>query len=165
MPIKHTDKGWYWGSQGPFATRLQAQKVAQAAYSSGYKEEQTMANITGDFIGNLLHSATITHFMHLSAQGEGSYARHIALGEYYDEIVELTDGLAETIQGCTGEIISGYPTMFANVSGEPLDYLKALREYVQENRKQLPEGSNIQNEVDTITSLLDSTIYKLSFLR
>lgn len=165
MPIRHTDKGWYWGTKGPFATRVQAQKVATAAYASGYKEEQTMANITGEFIGNLLHSATITHFMHLSAQGEGSYAKHKALGNYYDEIVEVTDTLAEAIQGKTGELISGYPTMFANVTGEPLEYLKSLRNYVQDNREQLPLESNIQNEVDAITTLLDSTIYKLTFLR
>lgn len=165
MPIRHTDKGWYWGSKGPFKTRVQAQKVATAAYASGYKEESIMANITGEFIGNLLHSATITHFMHLSAQGEGSYAKHIALGDYYDEIVELTDSLAEAIQGNTGELISGYPSMFANVTGDAIDYLKTLRDYVQDNREQLPLESNIQNEVDAITTLLDSTIYKLSFLR
>lgn len=120
---------------------------------------------TGDFIGNLLHSATITHFMHLSAQGEGSYAKHQALGAYYDEIVDLTDSLAEVLQGKAGQVISDYPTMFANVTGEPLEYLKALRIYVEDNRKILPADSNIQNEVDTITSLLDSTIYKLTFLR
>ena len=39
MPIRHTDKGWYWGSKGPFGSRAKAVQVAQAAYSSGYKPE------------------------------------------------------------------------------------------------------------------------------
>jgi hypothetical protein len=37
MPIKKINDKYYWGSKGPFTTRKQATKVAQAAYSSGYK--------------------------------------------------------------------------------------------------------------------------------
>ncbi len=163
MPIRHTDKGWYWGSKGPFASRAKAQQVATAAYASGYKEENQMdKNCCGEFIGNLLHSATITHFMHLKTT---SYAAHVALGAYYDEIVDLVDGLAEAIQGCYGEIIDNYPTMFANVSGEPLSYLEMLKDYVAEKRVDMPQESNIQNEIDTIATLIDSTIYKLRFLK
>ena len=36
-PIRHTSKGWYWGSQGPFSSRSKAVQVAQAAYAGGYK--------------------------------------------------------------------------------------------------------------------------------
>ena len=38
MPIRKTDKGYYWGSKGPFPTRQKAEEVARAAYSHGYKE-------------------------------------------------------------------------------------------------------------------------------
>jgi DNA-binding ferritin-like protein len=166
MPIRHTDKGWYWGSKGPFPSKDKALAVARAAYSSGYKEEAEMdKNIIAEFVGTLLHSSTITHFMHLQAQGEGSFAKHSALGTYYEEIVGLTDSLAEAIQGCYEEIIAPYPNMFANVTGEPLDYLKTLKEYVAQNRQNMPSESNIQNEIDSIATLIDSTIYKLRFLR
>lgn len=40
MPIMKTSKGWYWGSKGPFPTREKAEQVAQAAYSSGYREKK-----------------------------------------------------------------------------------------------------------------------------
>jgi hypothetical protein len=45
MPIRKTDRGYYWGSQGPFPTRQKAEQVARAAYSSGYhgKEEKKPA--------------------------------------------------------------------------------------------------------------------------
>lgn len=166
MPIRHTDKGWYWGSKGPFPTRAKAQQVATAAYASGYQEESVMdKSKIAEFIGTLLHSATITHFMHLQAEGEGSFAKHMALGTYYDEIVDLVDGLAEAIQGCYEELIEPYPNMFANVSGEALDYMRMLKEYVAENRQNMPELSNIQNEIDSIATLIDSTIYKLKFLK
>lgn len=114
-----------------------------------------------EFVGNLLHSATVTHFMHLQTK---SYAKHIALGAYYDEIVDLVDSVAEAIQGCYGEIITGYPSMFANVNSEPLDYLKSLQVFVSDSRSNLPQESNIQNEIDNVATLIDSTIYKLQFL-
>jgi DNA-binding ferritin-like protein len=165
MPFRKTDKGWFWGSSGPYPTKTKAIQVARAAHASGYKEESTMNNIIGEFVGMLLHSATVAHIMHLQAQGEGSYAKHQALGTYYDSVVEATDSLAETIQGCTGEIIKSYPTMFGNPAVEALDYLESIREYVSSHRELISEHSNIQNEIDTIMSLLDSTIYKLTFLR
>ncbi len=46
MPIKRTDKGWYWGSKGPFKSKRKAQKVAQAAYASGYQKSFQKGNIT-----------------------------------------------------------------------------------------------------------------------
>ncbi len=162
MPIRHTDKGWYWGSKGPFATRAKAQQVATAAYASGYKEENTMNQTAiGEFIGYLLHSATVAHIMHLQSK---SYSQHIALGSFYDEIVEATDSVAETIQGCYGEIINGYPAMFANVNAEPLSYLESLKKFVADTRTDMPQESNIQNEIDNVATLIDSTIYKLKFL-
>jgi len=166
MPYRKTDKGWFWGSKGPFATKAKAIQVARAAYASGYKEESIMnQSAIGEFVGMLLHSATVTHIMHLQAVGEGSYAKHQALATYYDEVVEAADTLAEAIQGCTGEIIKAYPPMFGNPAVEALDYLESIREYVCDNREQISEYSNIQNEIDTIMTLLDSTIYKLTFLR
>jgi DNA-binding ferritin-like protein len=165
MPYRKTDKGWFWGSSGPYPTKTKAIQVAKAAYASGYKEESIMNNIIGEFVGTLLHSATIAHIMHLQAQGEGSFAKHTALGTYYDSIVETTDALAEAIQGCTGEIIKAYPPMFGNPAVEALDYLESIREYVSANRDSISDQSNIQNEIDTIMTLLDSTIYKLTFLR
>ena len=36
MPIRHTSKGWYWGSKGPFKSRDKAEQVAKAAYAHWY---------------------------------------------------------------------------------------------------------------------------------
>lgn len=40
MPIRHTSKGWYWGSKGPFKTREKAAQVAKAAYAHGYGKKK-----------------------------------------------------------------------------------------------------------------------------
>lgn len=121
--------------------------------------------LVGEFIGNLMHSATVTHFMHLQTVGEGSYAKHKALGAYYEGIVELVDSLAEAIQGCELAIINGYPKTFEASEMEPLAYLESLKQFVAVNRESVSDESNIQNEIDNIVTLIDSTIFKLKFLR
>lgn len=120
----------------------------------------------GEFIGTLLHAGTLAHILHLQATGPGSYAAHTALGSFYAEIIDLADGLAENIQGATDQLITGYPSAFASLDQKTaaLDYLVALREYVRENRGNLPQDSEIQNDVDTCASLINSTVYKLRFL-
>ncbi len=121
--------------------------------------------LVGEFIGSLLHSATVTHMMHLQAVGEGSYAKHKALGAYYEGIVDLADSVAEAIQGCELTIITGYPKSFTVQLRDPLAYMEALKQFVAVNRESVSEESNVQNEIDNIVTLIDSTIYKLKFLR
>jgi Tfp pilus assembly protein PilO len=43
--------------------------------------------------------------------------------------------------------------------------MKAMRDYVDDTRKDLPKDSEIQNLVDGITDLINSTIYKLENLK
>jgi len=41
MPVrKRGERKWYWGSQGPFTTKKQAEAVGRAAYASGYKKKK-----------------------------------------------------------------------------------------------------------------------------
>jgi len=113
------------------------------------------------FISTLFASRTQAHIFHLQTD---SFATHMALGTYYDEIVDLTDGLVETFQGRYG-IISGYtsPAQFKE-DNQPLTYFEALCQYVETMRKNLPQDSYIQNEIDNVVALIESTKYKLKFL-
>jgi hypothetical protein len=40
-----------------------------------------------------------------------------------------------------------------------------LKDFVKEERATLPQDTEIQNAVDEIADLIDSTIYKLKFLK
>ena len=112
-----------------------------------------------EFLAALLHSSTVTHFLHWSTD---SYAKHQALGEFYESVIELTDKLAEAYMG-KYEQIKKFPEDFHNVK-EPVKYLESLKEFVQESRKDLPQDSEIQNIIDEIADLINSTLYKLRFL-
>lgn len=112
------------------------------------------------FVSVLFHSATVTHFMHLQTK---SFAQHMALGEYYDAIVELADKWAEAYQGCY-DLITNYPKEF-HLATEPVKYLTQIKDFVDDIRKDLPEESQLQNIVDEIADQIDSTLYKLRFLK
>jgi len=96
-----------------------------------------------------------------------SFAAHKALNEYYDEIVGIVDGIAESIQGKYG-IITGYSNvdlMEGNDCNGVIKYFMALEMYVERARQTMPQDSYIQNQIDEVVALIVSTIYKLKFLK
>ena len=117
----------------------------------------------GEMIFDLLHSATVTHIMHLQTE---SFAEHMALGEYYDAIPDLADALIEAWQGKNQKILRGYGACKESYEGvKPLEYLQILRDEFEVCRPYIGEDSELQNLADTIADQLDSTMYKLRFLK
>lgn len=115
------------------------------------------------FISTLFHSRDQAHVFHLQT---GSYASHKALNEYYDDVIELIDSYVETFQGRYG-ILTGYPPMgrFLEGDSEVLKYFMALQKFVDTTRTSLPEDTDLNNIVDEISGLINSTVYKLRFLK
>ena len=89
----------------------------------------------------------------------------MALGAFYTELEELTDALAEIIQGKYG-LLTGYSANYDLPPTDPVAYLEQVSGYIEASRRSswFPQDTNIQNEVDTIVSLVDSTLYKLRYL-
>jgi DNA-binding ferritin-like protein len=124
----------------------------------------TPSPILGQFISTLFASRTQAHVFHLQTT---SFAVHKALNEYYDDIIDIADGIAESIQGKYG-IITGYSNidlMEGNDCNEVIKYFTALEMYVERARQTMPQDSYIQNQVDEVVALIVSTIYKLKFLK
>ena len=124
----------------------------------------TPSPILGQFISTLFASRTQAHVFHLQTN---SFAAHKALNEYYDGIIDLADGIAESIQGKYG-IITGYSNidlLAGNDCNEVIKYFTALEMYVERARQTMPQDSYIQNQVDEVVALIVSTIYKLKFLK
>ena len=117
-------------------------------------------------VSTLLESRTQAHIFHWQTKGTSSFAAHMALQAYYDGIVGLVDALVESYQGKNG-IASGYtsPEKFADLSSNSnaLKYFKALAIFVEKSHSKFKE-TWIQNQIDTISELIYSTIYKLENL-
>lgn len=112
------------------------------------------------FAATMLHSATNTHFFHFSTD---SFSKHMALGTYYDEIVGLVDDLVEAYMGCY-ERIEKFPEIY-HLPKEPTKYMESLKNFVDDARKDLPQETQLQNIIDEIAQLIDSTLYKLKNLK
>lgn len=116
------------------------------------------------FIGTLMQSRNQAHIYHLQAEGPGAYAAHIALQAYYEGIIPLIDALTEGFQGRYG-ILRGYKMATTiKEDNNPQMYFEGLSKFVETIRTQIPQDSYIQNQVDTVVDLIESTKYKLKFL-
>jgi DNA-binding ferritin-like protein len=112
------------------------------------------------FLATMLHSATNTHFFHWATD---SYAKHKALAKYYNSIIDLTDAFAESYMGKYGKF-SSFPSVYHQPK-DPIRYLESLQSFVKEARNDLPQDSELQNIIDEIADLINSTAYKLKFLK
>jgi hypothetical protein len=120
--------------------------------------------IIGQFISTLFASRTQAHVFHLQTP---SFAAHKALNDYYDEIVGLADGIVESYQGKYG-IVTGYVNIALQEyqSCEAIImFFETLCMYVEKSRQMLPQDTYIQNQIDEVVALINSTIYKLRFLK
>lgn len=123
-------------------------------------------NKSGDFVemvSLLFHSRIQAHTLHLQTK---SFAEHSALNGYYDGIGDLVDGLIESYQG-KYNIIEGYKSYdIVNYKSteETIKYLKDLDGKVQKLRD-CCKDTYIQNQIDNVNELINSTLYKLRFLK
>lgn len=137
--------------------------------NNGFGSEQLLEqkeNKSGDFVemvSLLLHSRTQVHTLHLQTK---SYPEHMALNEYYDGIGDLIDGIIESYQG-KYDIIQGYKSYdLVNYKSteSTIKYLKDLDGRVQKLRG-CCKDTFIQNQIDNVNELINSTLYKLRFLK
>lgn len=116
-------------------------------------------NPIGEFILTLLHAVTNSHIIHWQCI-DRSYAEHQALGTFYDELQDLIDTLMESIMGKYG-IPAELPVMYYHPAATGKEELEALSQFVQEKRQELPQDSEIQNEIDSIQTLINKTLFLL----
>jgi hypothetical protein len=116
-----------------------------------------------EMVCNILHSRNQAHVFHLQTQ---SFAEHKALNDYYDGVVALFDGIVESYQGKYG-IIKNFKTFkieqYRN-GKKTISYFERLLDIIEENRDSV-DDSYLQNQIDTVQELINSTIYKLRFLK
>lgn len=117
----------------------------------------------GEFILTLLHASTNAHILHLKSK---SFSEHMALSEFYQALPDLIDAVVEATQGRYGQLID-YPVQYYAPATTGLEELQQLKNYVDEERHKggVPQDSEIQNLIDSISELIDSTLYKLQFLK
>ena len=117
--------------------------------------------LAAEFFMTLLHAATSGHILHLQTT---SYAEHKALDEFYNELPDLVDSLIESYQGKYGRVLD-YPSGYQVPVATPQEFVSNLGDYVMASRQAVATDSELQNDIDAIQTLINSTQYKLTFLR
>lgn len=102
---------------------------------------------------------------HLAHWRTKSYAQHVALNAFYDDIIDATDKLVEAYMGAAGKVIGELEIPALKPVKDILKYLCDEVAWIDENRSEIAGGiPAIENIVDEITAIYLSTIYKLKQL-
>jgi hypothetical protein len=156
-------------------TGAQAQEEKEAQSQSEEENEGTEkpeilgeGSHPGKLFSKLFESREMAHIYHLQVNGDpGSHAKHTALGEYYDGVLDLIDDLIETFQGQYG-IVEEYATIDTKETGskDTIEYFNELARFIKEERKCINlEDTHLHSIIDDIVVLLYKTLYKLKYTK
>lgn len=114
-----------------------------------------------ELIGRVFVTRDLAHRAHWSTS---SFSQHMALGEFYEKIIEDIDGIVEATQGFSGLVT---PDILPGADAENLvDWLKSEADWIETNRDVICMGSNaIANLVDCLVGHYLTTVYKLNELK
>jgi hypothetical protein len=149
------------GKRGNRGDSVWAEGFAPTTRRDSPEAGTTDPQAAAEFFKTLLDAVTAAHLLHLRSR---SFSQHSALGSFYSELEELTDGLIEAYLGKYG-ILDNYPDGPSLPTGQPIPFVTALSNYVRNTRGAVSSDSELQNEIDTIQKLIDSTLYKLTNLQ
>lgn len=105
-------------------------------------------------------ASTAMHFFHLTTS---SFAQHKASDEFYNGIIGLVDSFSESFMGRYGKFET-FPNV-REASTDGLTIVGNLTKWIDSNRGSISDLSEIQNIIDEILSLCNSTAYKLRELK
>ena len=114
----------------------------------------------------LMSARNAFHRLHLKVTGPGSYAAHVAIGDFYDGLPGHADTLVEGYQGAAEKILT-----LKDVAPRTLDdvadgvaYLREIYGIITKLQGMLPY-SEIVNNLDLVKDAINSAKYKLLFLK
>lgn len=115
-----------------------------------------------EFIGCMFLARDVAHSVHLNTR---SFAKHKALGGFYDDVIDLADKFAEAYQGRHG-LIGPISLHSARKTSNIVEFLEDSLKEIEDMRYKVCDKSDsaLQNIIDEIVELYLSTLYKLKFL-
>jgi len=113
-----------------------------------------------ELIARVFYARNVSHFEHWQANGVGAYARHVALGEFYDGVIDALDKLVEAYQGAF-ELV-GTVSAPKTKAEDILAILVEDAGWIEKNHEKICKGNRaVANLVDGVTEVYLTTTYKL----
>ena len=114
----------------------------------------------------MMNAAVSFHRLHLRVTGDGSFAAHKALGEFYEGLHGHADTLIEGYQGVAEKLLNytNMPIRTLDTTADAVGYLRDLYNSINKLQGMMPY-SEIVNNLDLVKDSINSTKYKLLFLK
>jgi len=100
---------------------------------------------------------------HLAHWATPNFSQHMALGEFYDSMIEKLDEIVEVYQG-RNSLITAIQVM--NFDGaDIIERIRSESDWLSANRDDLSAGDAvIANQIDELGAIFSRALYKLRFL-
>jgi len=117
-----------------------------------------------ELISRVFYARNVAHFEHWRAKGDGSFAKHMSLGDFYDDVIDAIDKLVEAYQGAF-ELIGNIPAPKV-AERDVLKLLEADADWIEAHHEDICKGNRaVGNLVDSVTDTYLTAIYKLRNLK
>lgn len=116
-----------------------------------------------EFVSVLLKARSVAHVAHWATD---SFSKHVALGDFYNGVGALVDGFVEQYQGYYEKRMA--PKVEAcDVDKDIAGELEMQVEWIERYRYQVcdKDETSLQNTIDEIVALYQTTLYKLRMLK
>jgi hypothetical protein len=114
-------------------------------------------------ISRLLNARNTAHMWHWKTK---SFSQHLALGDLYEQLLELTDELFEIYMGLYG---TDAHVELSETNGfsekDPLEFIHQLSTVLKEFETQIPQDGMLVNKYQELQGLVARTAYKLENLK
>ncbi len=131
---------------------------------SDHKKEagQTSNQAIGTFIGELFSFNSSLKLFHWSVTGTGSYARHMALDEAIDSLLDVIDRITETTFALVGDLKITVPE--TKTPSDIVKHVSDFYQYVEKHRDLFPEDFS-QSIIDDYQEAVQQLLYRLERLQ
>jgi len=126
----------------------------------------SLDTMTAAFATELMNAAISFHKLHLKVTGDGSFAAHTALNPFYQGLHDHADTLVEVYQGAAEKILTytEMPVRTLDTVADGVGYLRDMYNTINKLQGMMPY-SEIVNNLDLVKDSINSTKYKLLFLK
>jgi len=104
----------------------------------------------------VMQARNVAHKEHLKTS---SYAQHMALGSFYEDVIGVLDDVVEVYQGMYGLI--EIPLVEDKEVESITDYLNDEANWIESNRAKFAKCNAVLNLIDGLTAIYLRTNYKL----
>ena len=110
-------------------------------------------------VSRVFYTRNAAHLAHWKTK---SYAQHVALGAFYDGLVDNIDSIVEAYQGFYDLIATVPPKPGEMLPKDIISHISEECDWIDTNRSKIAQDTPaLENIIDNLSALYMSTLYKL----